>query len=235
MPALSLYLSLGIGASAARATAQEALQLFAEPTSQSIVVHALQRTTAVLVLGTLSVPPIPLPGIVLEVVPDAIVPLGVLDAGERVTLFVPRAVSHLLAEAVGLVAETGRLTDAGPIPLLDAFTDIVRATFHAELISTDGIPPIWSVGAVLTAPSSGYELSLDGFKLVEDRTEVYLRLTGPGPNEFVLPVLTEHRISVELGSEVGRSVRVWLMRATRGQPGPFVYEPMAELQARSGQ
>ena len=97
------------------------------------------------------------------------------------------------------------------------------------LISTDSIPPHYALAASLTAPSSGYELTLDGFQLDALTMHVYLRLAAPAEGEIDTPVLTDLQQSVALGTDVGNVVNVYLMRTQRGAIGVDVYRLMAQL------
>ncbi|HLU40434.1 MAG TPA: hypothetical protein VK081_13705 [Planctomycetota bacterium] len=218
-------------ASSAVAAQDKTIRLSADPLSQSLRVHTEVAGFVYLVLGhPVGIPPIRIGEIELDVSPLAILPLGKCGAGEVRELFVPRALSEFWAEAVHV--EDMRLRDSNFIALLDAFPDLITATFRAELVSTDGIPPIYSVGISLTAPTTGYELQFDGAD-IGDTTEVWFRLIEPNDRDYVMPVLTVHSLGVELGTEVGSMVRVHLMRIPRG--GVIgAYKKMAELPVVGG-
>jgi hypothetical protein len=211
---------------------QDPIRLTVDSNTQTLQMQTAVPGTGYLVLGPWAVPPINLAGIELNVAPQHLLPLGSLQANQAVTLFVPRMLSALNAEAV-LVDATLQVHDSNVVPLLHAFPDLVAATFRAQLVSTDSIPPLYTVGISLTAPTSGYELRFDAFQLDAGVMRVYFRLIEPGEGEIVIPVLTEHEQAVDLGSEVGNRVDVYLMRVQRGQVGGEVYRLMASLPVES--
>lgn len=191
-------------------------------------VRAFTTGTVLLAVGETAIPPIRVGTIDLDVTPDFVLNLGPMNTGELVTLPVPRYLRELHAEAV-LVDSEFALHDSNPVALIDAYLDLIDATFRATLVSTDGIPPEYTVGAALTAPTNGYQLVVDGYETEEGVTNVYLRLIEPAANEIVLPVLTEYQATVDLGVEIGKVVNVQLMRIVRGSIGPEVYRLMVRL------
>lgn len=193
-------------------------------------VRAFADGAVVLAVGAMATPPIRFGNIELNVTPQAVLPLGMFANGETRVLPVPRHLRDWYAEAVFVDAEW-RLHDSNVVALRDAYADMVDATFHAELVSTDGLPPEYTLGASLTAPTSGYEFAADGHQMVDGKTaHVYLRLIEPGADEITLPVLTRCVQAVELGQlEAGMTVNVYLLRITRGSPGPEVYRLMLRL------
>jgi hypothetical protein len=194
---------------------------------QTLQVQAGMRGNVFLVLGAPLVPPIHIAGIDLDVMPQHLLPLGAFEVTDAMKLFVPLQLRHLSAEAV-LLDEELTLHDSNVVPLADAF-DLITGSFRAELISTDSIPPYYSVAASLTAPTTGYDLKVDGFDLSEKTMNVYLRLIEPAKGEVVMPMLTPHGQGVALGTDVGTLVRVYMMRIQRDDHGPEVYRLMAEL------
>lgn len=205
-----------------------AVHLTVDQSTQSLHLRSLKAGTLFLVLGPALTPPFQFAGIELDVGVHFLLPLGTVDPGDQRQFFVPRSLSELSAEAILADAEF-QLHDSLPVRLVDSFADIVAATFRATLIATDSIPPIYSVGASLTAPSEGHVFQVDGVQRSEEITHVYLRLIAPGENELVPLVLTEHQTAVTLGSDIGRAVNVYLMRTQRGSVGPEVYRLMATL------
>lgn len=173
-------------------------------------------------------PPMVVRGIELDVRPDVVLALGPFAAGEVRTFPVPRFLRESHVEAV-LVDSELLLRDSNVVALADAFLDLADATFRAELASTDGIPPTFTLGATLATATDGYTLTVDGFAAHDDGTDVYLRLVAPADAEITMPVVTEHAVRVDLGTEVGTAVRVHLLRARRGAIGLEVYRLMVTL------
>lgn len=214
---------------AARAEEVPNLRLSADPTTQTLQIQTYQDGHVFLSMGPLAGTPIPLHGIFLDVVPENIVPLGFLRNGDVVRLFVPRALSHLHVEGVAISLDPLGLHDSNVVSLTEAFRDLIEATFRAELVSTDSIPPFYSVAVSATAPTSGYELLVDGVRNVDQETNVYMRLIEPGPGEMVMPVLEPLARAADLGTEVGEVVVVHLLRVPRGTTVPEVYRVMVRL------
>lgn len=208
------------------------LRLTTDQNRQTLQVQSDIPGTLFFALGPMSVPPIRIGEIDLDVVPQYVLPMGKIGMGEMREFFIPRALTELHVEAV-LVDDDFKLYDSNVVSLIDVFPDLITASFRAVLVSTDSIPPYYTLGASLTAPTSGYDFVVDGFQLDDMIMNVYLRLIEPAEGEMVLPVITPHEVAVELGSEVGRMVRVYMMRAPRDGIAPEVYRLMAELQVIS--
>jgi hypothetical protein len=229
--AMNLFRVVGCGVlfsfAPAAVSAQEMIRLIPDQNAQSMRVKADTAGQVFLALGQLG-EPFRLGEIMLDVFPEFVLPLGSFDTGEVREFFIPRALYPFQAEAV-LVDEKLRFHDSNVLSLLDVFPDLCAATFRAVLISTDSIPPYYTLGASLTAPTSGYDLKLDSVEYDGLKTDVYLRLVQPADMDLVMPVLTPHEIAVYLGSEVGNTVRVHMMRHPRGMVVPEVYRLMAEL------
>jgi hypothetical protein len=218
---------VGALTSAALCAADDPIRLTIDKNTQSLRVQAGLPGGVFLVLGPLAVPPIPIGNIFLDVGPEYVLPLGEFKTGGFVEFFVPRILSGLNAEAVLFDPAKLTLHDSNVVALADAFADMIDATFRAKLVSTDSIPPYYTVGVTLTAPSTGYALVVDGYQLDDRTMQVYLRLITP--TEIVIPVNTPHQVAVDLGTDVGTTVRVSMMRSPRGQVGPEVYRLMAVL------
>lgn len=200
--------------------ADEGVRLTAERSTQSLHVLSLVQARVFLVVGPVAAPPIRI-GVDLDVVPLHVVDLGERSAGEALHLFVPRGLYELHAEAISVDAAL-ELRDSNVVALADVYADLVEATFHAELRQ-------YAVHGSLRAPTSGYELTLDAVDLHGDSADVYLRLLEPGEGEVTIPILTEHHRLAHLGPDVGRVVRVHLLRRPRGAIGIEVYRLMATL------
>lgn len=155
-------------------------------------------------------------------------------AGDTQELAIPAGLRSLEAEAV-LADDRLGLHDSNVVALAEAVADLIDATFQAELIDDARAEARYAVAVSLTAPSSGHELSLDSFARIDGHTDVYLRLVEPGVGEIVLAVLTDLHLRVALGEDVGAAVRVHLLRAHRGSPGPEVYRLMAELRVSASE
>jgi hypothetical protein len=217
---------LGALATAVRA-ADDPIRLVVDQSTQTLRIEAGMPGAVFLVLGPLAVPPIPLGDITLDVVPHHVLSLGAFETGNIMQLFVPRNLSGFSAEAVLFDPRKGTLHDSNVVGLEIAFRDMIDATFRAVLVSTDSIPPYYTVGATLTAPTTGFDLVADSIQLEENVMHVYLRLITP--TDIVIPVVCDHRVAVDLGTDVGNEVHVHMMRAPRGLPGPEVYKRMAIL------
>ncbi len=217
-----------------RAAPDDPIRLSLDPTTQMLRVEVGMPGAVALAIGPQSLPPIPIAGIFLDVVPHHVVPLGVFEGGSIAQLFVPRALSGLSAEAVLLDPLKGELHDSNVVALENVFADMIDATFRAELVSTDGIPPEFTVGARFTAPTNGYEFLVDGHELDGRTTRVWLHVVMPAEHEIVLPVLTNYSASVELGTDPGEVVEVHVRRTVRGAVGPDVYKRMAMLLVEGG-
>lgn len=222
---LGYLLLAALAASPLRAA--DPVRLTTDKSTQSLQVQAGMHGVVFLAIGPLAVPPIPIGGIDLDVVPHHVFSLGEFAAGDKMLFFVPRSLSGLCAEAVIVDPDSFVMHDSNVAHLEDAFADMIEATFRAVLGSTDGIPPFFTVGASLTAPTTGFEFLFDWVKTEKGVTNVYLRLIEPV--DIVIPVLWLHQQVVPLGTEVGDLVRVWMVRLKRGQPGPDDYRLMAEL------
>lgn len=195
--------------------------------AHTIQIHARVPGDVLVAIGEL-MPPMVVRGIELDVRPDVFLPLGPFAAGEVRTFPVPRFLRESYVEAV-LVDSELMLRDSNVVALADAFLDLADATFRAELVSTDGIPPTYTLGAALATATDGYAFTVDGAAVHDGITDVYLRLVAPAENEMTLPIVTEHAAHIELGSEVGTAVRVHLLRARRGAIGLEVYRLMVTL------
>jgi len=212
----------------AQVEAPPAVRLGVENGAHLLQVRTYVTGTVLLALGEIAVPPIRIGEIDLNVTPRFVVSLGTMNPGQLLSLPVTRQLRDLHVEAV-LVDADFRLHDSNTVALMDAFLDLVDATFRATLVSTDSIPPEFSVGAALTAPTNGYVFTVDGFETANTVTNVYLRLVEPNDKEIVLPVLTDYQASAHLGTEIGEEVNVYLLRQVRGATGPEVYRLMVRL------
>ncbi|MEZ5963886.1 MAG: hypothetical protein R3F56_08590 [Planctomycetota bacterium] len=193
--------------------------------------HALEIACAVeadvvLVVGHRAVPAIPVAGIRLDVLPEIVVYLGSFGGGEARSLDVPLGMVGIAAEAVALPAGSLRLVDSNVVGFGD---DLVSATFDAQLRVALSSPPRYSVATFLVAPTTGHVYTLDAVERRGDVVDVYLTLEAPSATEGVLMILSEHAQVVELGSEVGRHVDVYLRRTERGASGHDTYERMVRL------
>jgi hypothetical protein len=215
-------------AAATTAQSDAAVHLTTDANQQLLQLRALRAGSVFVVVGERAVPPIQVAGVELDVVPEAIAPLGRFKPFEFAEWRVPRQTGTLHAEAL-LVDDAFQLHDSNVVALADAHADLIARTFRAVLVSTDSIPPLYTLGAALTAPTSGYELKVDSHRTVEQQTNVYLRLSTPADNELVLPVLEEHAVTVDLGSDVGSVVNVLLLRDKRGAVEPEVYRLMVSI------
>lgn len=213
---------------AAPAQTSPMVQLTLDNNAHVLHVRAFTQGTVILAVGEAAIPPIRFGEIKLDVHPDYLLNLGTLGKGEFATLPVPRYLRALHAEAVLIDAEL-RLHDSNTVALIDAYLDLVDATFRAVLVSTDSIPPEYTLGAALTAPTNGYEFRVDGLQTEDGVTNVYLRLIEPVQGDVVLPVLTDYQVSAYIGAQIGTRVDVYLMRIGRGAIGPEVYRLMVRL------
>lgn len=209
------------------------IRLSVDQSTHALQVQSFVRASVFLALGVQSIPPIRIAGIDLDVVPQYVLSLGIFAAGETMSLVVPRGLRGLLAlhaEAVAFDLEVGALRDSNVVAVLDAFHDLVDATFRAGLEIVDGKPAHYRVAAALTAPTSAFELKVDSAERNGQTTNVYLRLMEPGEKEIVLPVLSDHAVALDLEKKaVDKEIHVYLMRVQRGSVGPQVYQRMAEL------
>lgn len=197
-------------------------------TAHTLQIQARVPGDVLVAVGELAVPPLVVRGIELDVRPDVLLALGPFAAGEVRTFPVPRFLRESHVEAV-LVDSELRLRDSNVVALADAFLDLADATFRAELVSTDGIPPTYTLAASLSTGTDGYALTVDGIAAHDGVTDVYLRLVAPAEDEMTLPVVTDHAAHVDLGTVVGTAVRVHLLRARRGAVGLEVYRLMVTL------
>jgi hypothetical protein len=204
------------------------VQLALDNNAHVLHVRAFTQGTVILAVGETAIPPIRFGEIKLDVQPDYLLNLGTLGKGEFVTLPVPRYLRALHAEAV-LIDNELSLHDSNTVALIDAYLDLVDATFRAVLVSTDSIPPEYTFGAALTAPTNGYEFRVDGLETEDGVTNVFLRLIEPGQGDVVLPVLTDYQVTAHIGAKIGTRVDVYLMRIGRGAIGPEVYRLMVRL------
>lgn len=188
----------------------------------------------VLAIGPVGIVPIPIGDILLDVIPLAVLPLGAIDEGEQFNLVLPAGVGGFGIEAVAIDMEL-RLHDSNMIYVDEVGEEqgLVESSFRAALQRV-GEPPIYSAAISLTAPTSGYELSLDSVDLSPAVSHIYLRLVEPGKGELTMQVLEAHAVEVGLGSAVGEEIHVHLLRIERGSVGPEVYRRMAILQRSSG-
>lgn len=229
----SIVLSVLCSLAANVLRADEGVRLSADRTAQSLQVVSLVDARVFLVIGVAIAPPIRI-GIELDVQPQYVLDLGRRVAGEALVLAVPRGLYHLSAEAVAVGGQGLELYDSNVVALADVYTDLIEATFRAQLLVADTAAREYALDASLTAPTSGHEFVFDALQLDQQAMHVYLRLIEPGEGEVTLPVLTDHRRFAQLGRDVGTVVRVYLMRERRGEIGAQVYRLMVELPVDGG-
>jgi hypothetical protein len=116
------------------------IYLSTDPSTQTLQVHTSIEGTVFLALGPLSVPPIPIGGIYLDVVPDQVLLLGAVKAGDVTRLPVPSGMSHLHAEAVLFDAESSTLHDSNVVSLSAAEPQPTRC----EVSRTAALPRVMS-------------------------------------------------------------------------------------------
>ena len=179
----------------------------------------------VLVLvGTRANPVIHVNGIDILVQPTVFLPLGTLQAGDRMDLPVPGETDGVGFQLVGIELDKFALV-ASEAVFFD-LRDLIDRSFRASLVLT---PDSNQLNVNLTAPTSGYALRLDGVDLGESSTRVWLRLEVPNPSEIVMPVLTEVNLTVKLPLVIGRTVEVNMARDVRGSVVLPVYKLMTVL------
>lgn len=193
--------------------------------------HRLLLTSAieadvVLVVGRRANPPIAVAGIEVAVLPELIAYLGHFGGGQAIGFDVPLGMVGIAAQAIALPAGSLQLVASDAVGFGD---DLVTATFDAELRVDLSLPPRYSVATSLVAPTSGFVYVLDLVERSGDVINVYLTLEAPSITEPVLLVLTAHEQVVDLGTDVGHRVDVYLRRTERGTIGHEVYERLVQL------
>lgn len=212
-----------------RANDVPVIRLSIDHSTHKLQVQSWMRGTVFLVLGPVSVPPIRIGDIELDVSPLHTLTLGHFESGAVMGFEVPRALRGLSAEAVAFDPKNELLYESNVVSLGDFGSDLIDATFRARLVSTGSRPPYHALDASLTAPTSGYQFMVDGIERDDLTTHVYLRLVAPAAGEVVKPVLTEHAQFAALGPAVSKVVNVYLLRTQRGTIGVDVYRLMAQL------
>ncbi|MFQ5505972.1 MAG: protease complex subunit PrcB family protein [Planctomycetota bacterium] len=146
----------------------------------------------------------------IQVNPNLIVPLGVLD--ESLQLPLPGATDvPVLIQVLAVTLPDMQLRASNAIELGSEGRGAPdRYQFVAALISTDSLPPYWSLHVALTVNTGGYELVLDRLERLAKLTRVYFRLIAPGSGEIVTQAQERLKHSVELGSDVSERVSVML-------------------------
>jgi hypothetical protein len=201
------------------------IRLALDRTEHTMAVQVFAAGTVFLVIGERGMP-VPIGNIELDVRPDTVATLGTFAVGEVRTFHVPRILRDAYAEAV-LVDSELRMADSNVVALMDAYADLVDASFRAELIVS--MPPGYALLANVTTPTNGYDFTVDATDFDGKMTNVYLRLVEPAAHEIPLPVLQNLSLTADLVGDVGSLVRVHLMRVTRGGIEPGVYRLMLEL------
>lgn len=204
------------------------IRLALDQMEHTITVQAFAAGTVFLTIGDLAGAPMPIGSIELDVRPDTIATLGTFAAGEVRSFHVPRVLRDAHAEAI-LVDSELRMKDSNVVALIDAYADLVDASFRAELMVS--LPERHALQAEVTTPTNGYDFTVDAVQFDGKATDVYLRLVEPAANEIRLPALQRVPLTVDLGTEIGVAVRVHLMRVTRGGIEPGVYRLMLNLPA----
>lgn len=204
------------------------IRLALDRAEHTMTVQAFIPGTVFLVIGELAGTPMPIGNIELDVRPDTVATLGMFAMGEARTFHVPRILRDAHVEAVSVDKEL-RVRDSNVVALMDAYADLVDASFRAELIVS--MPLRHGLLATVTTPTNGYDFTVDGTNFDGKATDVFLRLVEPADHEFRLPVLQNLALTADLGIEIGTVVRVHLMRITRGSIEPGVYRLMFNLPA----
>jgi hypothetical protein len=84
----------------------------------------------------------------------------------------------------------------------------------------------------IVAPSTDWDLRLEGVQSELGVTRVYLTLEAPNPNLGVLPVLETKRLPVDLGPAVAERIEIHIQQPTRGVPSPQVFQLAAVIETR---
>ncbi len=103
----------------------------------------------------------------------------------------------------------------------------------SQLVSTDSVPPQYSVHTSFKVPTSGYSVRQDAIRIVDgDRqiTEVLITLSAPSDKETVLAMAETKSIAVELGANPGDEVHVLVSLTKRNVHYPV--EPPHRLASK---